>query len=388
MVTLLLFVIYIAYISLGLPDSVFGSAWPVMHGDLGVAVSAAGVFTVITALCGAISSFLSGRLIRALGTYKITVGSILLTVAGLFMVSGSSNFLTTCLAALPLGLGAGCIDAALNSFVALNFASRHMNWLHGCWGIGATAGPALLSAVIGRPGGWRTGYRIIGFVQLGIAVIVLASLPLWTAAAKRAQGNAPQEQAAGGRALLRMRGVKAALLVFFVYCGIEYLCGTWAASYCVHANGLTAALGARASALFYLGITVGRLASGFLSVRASNRALTWGGTALLGLGIALLLLPGAAPGLLLAAFLVMGLGCAPLYPCLMHSTPRLFGACNAAAVIGMQNGCALLGGLCMPPLFGLLAGQAHMGAFPLWVLILFAVQTACVARLWHSGNAV
>ena len=386
MVTLLLFVIYIAYISLGLPDSVFGSAWPVMHSDLGAAVSSAGVFTVITALCGTVSSFLSGRLIRALGTYKITVGSILLTVAGLFLVSGSPNFPITCLAALPLGLGAGCIDAALNSFVALNFASRHMNWLHGCWGIGATAGPALLSAVIGRPGGWRMGYRIIGFIQLGIAALVLVSLPLWKAAGEPAQEDGPKQRAPAGTALLRMRGVKAVLLAFFVYCGIEYLCGTWAASYCVHAKGMTASLGARASALFYLGITIGRLISGFLSIRATNRALIGSGSVLLGAGIALLVLPGLTPGLALLAFLVMGLGCAPLYPCLMHSTPQLFGAHNAAAVIGMQNGCALLGGLCMPPLFGALAGETQMGVLPLWILLLFAVQTVCLRCLWHSGN--
>lgn len=366
---LLLAVIYLAYISLGLPDSIFGSAWPAMHPALGAQVSWAGAFTVLTSSCGALSSFASGQLIRRFGTYRVTIVSILLTVAGLLGMSLAGSFGTVCLMAIPLGLGAGCIDAALNSFVSLNFSARHINWLHCCWGIGATAGPALVSLVISRPEGWRAGYGLIGCIQLGIAFVVLASHPLWRAAIPHACTSSPgQKEGDNTCPPLRTPGVKTAVAVFFLYCGLEYLCGTWGATYYVQAKGLTENIAARLCATFYLGITLGRLSCGFLSYRLSSRRLVSFGLTVLALGPGCMLAPWQA--LNLAAYLLMGLGCAPLYPCLIHCTPQVFGQALAPAVIGLQMGFAVVGGMVCPALFGLLVRTSSVSILPLCALAL------------------
>lgn len=379
MITALLIVIYLAYISLGLPDEIFGSAWPVMHTDLGVALSAAGLFTLVVGICCMLSSFFSGKIIARFGTAKVTLTSIFLTVIGLLSVSVVGSFPAACLAAIPLGLGSGCIDAALNSFVALHFASRHMNWLHCSWGIGAAAGPALVSLFIKQADGWRVGYRVIGCIQLGIAVIVLLSMPLWKRAAPK-EYEGEEAETFSYRSLLSIRGVKTAMLAFIMYCGMEYLCGVWGATYFVDAKGLEADVAARMVSTFYIGITVGRLISGFLSIKISNKKLVFSGCVLLAAGIAALLLP--VRGINMAAYLLMGLGCAPMYPCLMHSTPQFFGEEKAPSVIGMQMASAGLGGMLLPPLFGLLAQWISVSLLPVYALCLFAVLVVCVVRLY------
>lgn len=385
MLTALLLVIYLVYISLGLPDEIFGSAWPVMHTALGVSLAAAGVFTVTVSICGVLSSFFSGRLIASFGTAKITVVSIFLTVIGLFSVSFSGSFWLSCLGAVPLGLGSGCIDAALNSFVALHFASRHMSWLHCSWGIGATAGPALMSYFMNQADGWRTGYRMIGSIQLGIAVITLLSLPLWKKAVPQEQENNKSRAVTpvSYKALIQIKGVKTALLLFFLYCAIEYLCGVWSASFFVGAKGFSADSAARMTASFYMGITAGRLISGFLSMKLSDKKLVYGGCILLAVGIAACIVPFRSVNMV--SFLIMGLGCAPIYPCFMHSAPQFFGEKAAPGVIGMQMSAAGLGGMVFPPLFGLAAGLTSVSLLPMFILFLFIFLAMCTVRL-HCSN--
>lgn len=382
MVTVLLIVIYIAYISLGLPDEIFGSAWPVMHTALDVPLSAAGLFTLTIGVCCMLSSFLSGKIIFRFGTAKVTLVSIVLTVAGLFAVSFVGSFPAACFAAIPLGLGSGCIDAALNSFVALHFASRHMNWLHCSWGIGATTGPALMSLFIKQADGWRAGYRVIACIQLMIAVIVLVSMPLWKRVAPKEYASGKTEaKSFSYKTLLAVHGVKTAMLAFILYCGMEYLCGVWGATYFVSAKGLAADTAARMVSTFYFGITVGRLVSGFLTIKVSNKGLVFSGCVLLAAGIAAMLLP--VTGVNMAAYTLMGLGCAPMYPCLMHSTPQFFGEEKAPSIIGMQMASAGLGGMLLPPLFGLLAQWSTVSLMPVYILCLFAVLVVCVISLYH-----
>lgn len=383
MFTALLLVIYLIYISLGLPDEIFGSAWPIMHTVMGVPLAAAGAFTITVSIGNVLSSFFSGKLIHHFGTAKITVASIFLTVIGLFSVSFSENFLMSCVAAIPLGLGSGCIDAALNSFVALHFASQHMSWLHCSWGIGAAAGPLLMSIVINQPDGWRLGYRVIAAIQLVIAVIALCSLPLWKKAVPNQPDGADTEKSTSYKTLIQMKGVKIALLLFFLYCGIEYLCGIWSASFFVGAREFTVDAAARMTATFYIGITVGRLISGFLSMKLSDKKLVYGGCLLLAIGIAACIIPLRPVNVL--SLLIMGLGCAPIYPCFMHSTPLFFGRKAAPGVIGMQMSAAGLGGMLIPPLFGLIAGATSVSLLPICVLLLFIILVLCTVRLHHKN---
>ena len=381
--TALLVVIYIAYISLGLPDAIFGSAWPALHLSIGAAVSWAGVYSTVLALCAVISSFFSGKVIARFGTAKVTCVSVFMTVVGLFGISFSSSFWVLCFAAVPLGLGSGCIDAALNSFVALHYAARHMNWLHCSWGIGATAGPAIISLFIAQPNGWCNGYQLIGFVQLVIAIIVLLSLPMWKKAVpEKAAQSAENPQLLSYKNMLSMRGVKAMVLVFFLYCGIEYLCGIWGATYFVEAKGLPAELAAQLAGTFYLGITVGRLAAGFLSIKISEKNIIFSGCALIACAIVCLLLPWQAA--YLPALLLLGLGCAPLYPGLMHCVPDLFGKREASSIIGMLMASAVLGAMLIPPLFGALSVSLTTAIFPAMLVCVSAPVLLIIARLFKT----
>ena len=383
MVQLLLAVIYLAFISLGLPDSLLGAAWPSMQAQLGVPVSSAGVISTIIALGTVVSSLQSDRLTRKLGAGLVTALSVLLTALALLGFSLSRSFLALCILAFPYGLGAGSVDAALNNYVALHYASRHMSWLHCMWGVGTTVGPYVMEYALTGGQGWNAGYRYIAILQFAITLAVFLSLPLWKKRA--AQTRAADAAADVGRALplreiVRIPGAKDVMVAFFCYCAVEQTTMLWASSYLALGRGVSAEAAAGYASLFFIGITVGRALNGFLTMRFSDAQMIRAGQALVALGALLLLLP-LGTGAALAGLVVIGLGCAPIYPCIIHSTPERFGAEKSQALIGVQMASAYVGTLLMPPVFGLIAGHISIGLFPAFLLVALAVMVLMHERL-------
>ena len=384
--SLLLAVIYLAFISLGLPDSLLGSAWPSMYGPLGVPMSCAGVVSAIISFGTILSSLSSDRLTKKLGAGRVTAVSVGMTAAALAGFSMSSSFRMLCLWAVPYGLGAGSVDAALNNYVALHYASRHMSWLHCMWGLGATAGPYIMGFALTGGMGWQGGYRIISILQAGLTLVLIASLPLWkTRPGGEAEGAGPA-RALTLREIVRIPGAKAVMLAFFTYCGLEQTAGLWASSYLVLQKGVPPEEAASFAGLFFIGITAGRAASGFLTLRLNDGQMVRLGQAIAALGIAALLLPLGKEASL-AGLILIGLGCAPIYPCVIHSTPDHFGAERSQALIGVQMASAYLGVCVMPPLFGLLAAHITAALLPGYLLILLAVMWATHERLLRVSRA-
>ena len=383
MVHLLLAVIYLAFISLGLPDSLLGSAWPSMHLEFGVPVSYAGVISMIIALGTVVSSLQSDRLTRRLGAGMVTALSVLLTALALLGFSLSKSFPALCLMAIPYGLGAGSVDAALNNYVALHYASRHMSWLHCMWGVGTTVGPYVMEYALTGGQGWSAGYRYIAILQFAITLVVFLSLPLWK---KRATQTRAEDAAADvGRALplreiVRIPGAKDVMVAFFCYCAVEATTMLWASSYLALGRGVSAEAAAGYASLFFIGITVGRALNGFLTMRFSDAQMIRAGQALVALGALLLLLP-LGTGAALVGLVVIGLGCAPIYPCIIHSTPERFGADRSQALIGVQMASAYVGNCLMPPLFGLIANHISIGLFPIFLLVALAMMVLMHERL-------
>lgn len=383
MVHLLLAVIYLAFMSLGLPDSLLGSAWPSMHLEFGVPVSYAGVISMIIALGTVVSSLQSDRLTRRLGAGMVTALSVLLTALALLGFSLSKSFPALCLMAIPYGLGAGSVDAALNNYVALNYASRHMSWLHCMWGVGTSVGPYIMEYALTGGQGWSSGYRYIAILQFAITLVVFLSLPLWK---KRATQTRAEDAAADvGRALplreiVRIPGAKDVMVAFFCYCAVEATTMLWASSYLALGRGVSAEAAAGYASLFFIGITVGRALNGFLTMRFSDAQMIRAGQALVALGALLLLLP-VGMGAALAGLVVIGLGCAPIYPCIIHSTPERFGADRSQALIGVQMASAYVGNCLMPPLFGLIANHISIGLFPIFLLVALAMMVLMHERL-------
>ena len=383
MVHLLLAVIYLAFISLGLPDSLLGSAWPSMRVEFGVPVSYAGVISMIIALGTVVSSLQSDRLTRRLGAGMVTALSVLLTALALLGFSLSKSFPALCLMAIPYGLGAGSVDAALNNYVALHYASRHMSWLHCMWGVGTTVGPYVMEYALTGGQGWNAGYRYIAILQFALTLVIFVSLPLWK---KRAAQTRTEDAAADvGRALplreiVRIPGAKDVMVAFFCYCAVEATTMLWASSYLALGRGVSAEAAAGYASLFFIGITVGRALNGFLTMRFSDAQMIRAGQALVALGALLLLLP-VGTGAALAGLVVIGLGCAPIYPCIIHSTPERFGADRSQALIGVQMASAYVGNCLMPPLFGLIANHISIGLFPIFLLVALAMMVLMHERL-------
>lgn len=373
MYTLLLVLIYIAFISLGLPDSLLGSGWPVMHGDLQVPVSYMGIVTMIISAGTVVSSLCSYRLTKKLGTPVVTVGSVFLTAVALLGFSFANQFWMLLVLAVPYGLGAGAIDAALNNYVALHYTSRHMSWLHCFWGVGTIVSPFVMSWSLTNSS-WHTGYRTIGFIQLGIAVLLLLTLRVWKV-------NPPKEdtsaQAKGLISALKIRGVPALLLGFLSYCAAEATTMSWASTYLVESKGISAERAAQFASLFFIGITAGRFLGGFLMNKLGDWKMIVLGTVILACGVAALVLPVPGEVLPLAGLVTIGLGCAPIYPCIIHATPANFGPENSAAIIGIQMASAYVGSTFGPPLFGLLGNHVSFGLFPLYVAA-FAALMVCM----------
>lgn len=378
MYALLLAVIYLAFISLGLPDSLLGAGWPVMHAFFGVPLSAAGVVSMIISGGTIVSSLLSERLTKRFGTKYVTLGCILLTAAALLGFSLSTRFWMLCLWAIPYGLGAGSIDAALNNYVALHYSSRHMSWLHCFWGVGTIVSPYIMSFALTR-GAWQMGYRTVSILQFSIAAAVLLSLPLWRV---NAGGGEPEAKkpVLGLAGALKLPGAKEQLFGFCCYCAAESTCMLWTASYLIAARGVSAARAAAFASLFFIGITVGRFLGGFVSNRLGDRRMIRLGTAVLLLGVVLTAIPALPAAFAPVGFVVIGFGCAPVYPCVIHATPDNFGADNSQAIIGVQMAAAYLGSTLAPPLFGLLSGAVGLWLMPYYVAAFAVLMIVLLER--------
>lgn len=376
---MLLAIIYIAFISLGLPDSLLGAAWPVMYEELGVPISYAGIVTMIIAAGTIVSSLLSDWLMRKVGAGVITAVSVFMTAAALFGFSASHSFLLLCLWAVPYGLGAGAVDAALNNYVALHFSSRHMNWLHCFWSVGAAASPYIMSYCLTGGFGWNNGYRSVAVVQTILTAALFLSLPLWK---RRRLEGAEGESAAKALSLpraVKIKGVPFVLIMFFGYCALEQAAGLWASSYLVQFRGVDTDTAAWSASLFYLGIAAGRFLCGFVAERLGDRRLIRIGILTMIGGVLLIALPVPYDAFTLAGLLIVGLGCAPVYPSVIHSTPANFGKENSQAIIGIQMASAYVGTTFMPPLFGLIAAHIHIGLYPAFLLAL-ALLMLCMSE--------
>lgn len=384
MTSLLLAVIYLAFIGLGLPDSLLGAAWPMIYPQFGVPVSSMGLISMIISAGTILSSLNSSRLTRALGAGKVTLLSTALTALALLGFGMSRSLWQLCFWAVPYGLGAGSVDAALNNYVALHYASRHMSWLHCMWGVGTIIGPSLMSAALTGGHGWSGGYLLTALVQGLIVAVLLLSLPLW---GRPTSGNGSETETAALslREVLAIPGAKEVMLCFFGYCALESTAGLWAASYLTLARDIPAETAAGFAALFYLGITAGRAVSGWIAPRLGDDGMIRLGLWGIGLGLAALLLPGPA-AVSLAGLVIIGLGCAPIYPSIIHSTPAHFGAHRSQAVIGVQMASAYVGSMAMPPLFGLMARQITPALFPFYLLVLLGLMAWMHHRLVHKAT--
>jgi fucose permease len=382
MYSLLLALIYLAFIGLGLPDSLLGAAWPSMYAGLGVPVSYAGVVSMIIAGCTIIASLNANRVIIRFGTGAVTAASVFLNAVGVFGFSFSDGFWMLCLWAVPYGLGAGAVDAALNNFVALHYASRHMSWLHCFWGVGATVGPYVIGLALAVKNSWAFGYMTVGLFQTALTVLLLASLPLWRRKeGPRRGGGEGSARLLTVRDALKIRGVRQVLVAFFAYCALEATAGLWASSYLALFRGVGVETAARWASLFYLGITAGRFLNGFVADRFGNRTMIRVGMAVIAIGLLAILLPERTGAAALAGLVLTGVGCAPIYPCIIHQTPRNFGEEHSQAIIGIQMACAYVGSTFMPPLFGMLADAVSLGLYPLFLILCLLLMAAMTERL-------
>jgi fucose permease len=375
---LLLIIIYLSFISLGLPDSLLGSAWPSMYNVLNVPLHYAGFISMIVAGGTVISSLLSEKIIRRFGTGIVTAASVLMTAIALTGFSVSHVFMALCIFAIPLGLGAGSVDAALNNYVALHYKARHMNWLHCFWGIGASIGPVIMSAFLIRGNSWNSGYRTIGIIQICLVALLFISLPLW---GNRKDDKKPiKRESLKITALLRIAGVKQVLIAFFCYCSIETVTGLWGSSYLVMVKNIAPEKAAQWIALYYIGITSGRFISGFITMKLSNRKMIRLGQGIIAGGIIVLVLP-FGNYTLLPGFFMIGLGCAPVYPGLIHETPNNFGKEYSQGIIGIQMASAYIGTTLMPFVFGKFASQINFAIFPLFIGIVLILKIIMVEIL-------
>ena len=373
MTHLLLGMIYLSFISLGLPDALLGSAWPTMYPQFGVPVSYAGAISMIISLGTIFSSLQSDRLTRRFGAGKVTAVSVGLTAAALWGFSASHSFWMLCLWAIPYGLGAGSVDAALNNYVALHYASRHMSWLHCMWGIGATAGPYIMGYILTGGLGWNMGYRAVALIQIVLTALLVFTLPLWRGAGEGTEEGERRSRALSLREVFAIPGVRAVVAMFFCYCALESGAGLWAGSYLTLSRGVEAETAARYAGLFYLGITLGRAACGFITLKLGDHQMIRLGQGIILAGAAALLLP-MGPEAALGGLVLVGLGCAPIYPSIIHSIPELFGAERSQAIIGVQMASAYTGSLLMPPLFGVLAEHIGTGLLPFFLLGLLGLM--------------
>lgn len=380
MLHLLLAIIYLSFISLGLPDALLGSAWPAMHLELGVPVSYAGGIALIIAAGTVVSSLLSDRMTKCLGSGRVTAISVAMTAAALFGFSVSGHYWQLCLWAIPYGLGAGSVDASLNNYVAIHYASRHMSWLHCMWGLGASVGPYIMGAALTGGMGWNAGYRAISGLQLVLTAVLFISLPLWKSCGEQAGENGTKAAPLPLRQVVGIPGAKEVMLAFFCYCAVEQTAALWGSSYLVLKDGLDTDTAASLASLFYIGITAGRGISGFVTYKMNDTNMIRLGQGIIVLGVGVMLLP-LGVGATMTGLLLIGLGCAPVYPCIIHSTPAHFGKERSQALIGVQMASAYVGICVMPPLFGLIANHISAGLLPVYLAVITVVMIAMCERL-------
>lgn len=379
MINLLPAIIYLAFISLGLPDALLGSAWPTMSHDIGAQISWAGGISMVISAGTIVSALLSDRMTKRFGAGKVTFVSVALTALALLGFSFAPNYIVLILLAIPYGLGAGGVDAALNNYVALHYESRHMSWLHCMWGIGASAGPYVMGFALSHGFGWSAGYQYIAIVQVILTVILFISLPLWNNRTahklqKSIQISKEYSKTLSFAEVLRIPGAKNILIMFFCYCAIEQTAGLWASSYMVLYGSVSRVVAAGWASLFYVGITAGRFISGFLTMRFNDENMIRLGQLVMILGILVLLLPLPNHIALVAGFVIIGLGCAPIYPCVIHSTPHYFGADKSQAIVGMQMASAYIGSMLMPAIFGFIGQNVSMSLLPVYLIILLSIM--------------
>ncbi|MEK4563332.1 MFS transporter [Alkalihalobacillus sp. FSL R5-0424] len=381
MATAFLIIIYLAFISLGLPDSLLGTAWPVISSDLSLPLSAAGVISMVIAAGTIISSLTSRFFIDKFGTGLLTFLSCVLTAGSLLGFAYAPSLVWFILLAIPLGLGGGAVDVALNNFVADNYKAHHMNWLHCFWGLGATAGPFIMSMTLSEANSWRNGYVIVSIIQCTLVIILLFSIPLWKRVAFHKE-NQDSSSADEGyeqpfeKKLLRLKGIKPSLASFMFCAGTEATVGLWGASNLVFSKGVSVEHAALLISLYYGGITIGRFITGFISFKVSNRALILSAQICGIIGVTLLFVP-LSTSVSILGFLMIGLGLAPIYPALLHETPRRFGKENSIRLMGYQMAVAYTGSTFFPPIFGLLADKTTLSLLPFVILFFLISMLIC-----------
>lgn len=390
MTTILLIIIYLAFISLGLPDSLLGAAWPVMQKDLGAPLETAGLLFMTIAAGTILSSLVSGNILKRFGTGKVTFVSVLLTAGALLGFHFAPSVVWLVICAIPLGLGAGAVDAGLNSYVATNYKAHHMSWLHCFWGVGATLGPIIMAQFITGGNSWRSGYFSIGIIQFALAIILLVTLPLWNKVSKNSSMIVNKETEASKSDIhnedrkelkpIQIKGVKLALASFLFYCGVEATIGLWGSSFLVNVKGLSAATAAGWVSLYYAGITIGRFITGFITFKMTNRTLIRMGQMIALSGAVILFLPLPST-FSLVGFIIIGLGLAPIFPCMLHETPTRFGKKHSQTIMGYQMAVAYTGTTVMPPLLGYIASQTTIGNLPIYVVIFVAAMLLSTEKL-------
>ncbi len=379
MITLLLAIIYLAFVSLGLPDALLGSAWPTLSTLWGIPISYLGIVSAIICVGTVSSSLLSDRLTRKLGTGQVTAISVFMTAIALLGFSLSGSFISICLWAIPYGLGAGGVDAALNNYVALHYSSTHMSWLHCMWGVGASIGPYIMAYALTVERGWSSGYMQVFYIQMLLAIMLIFSLPLWKKVKHSTNSNTDSEDIDTNSAPLSLKqilsipGTKPLMLAFFCYCAIESTVGIYASSYLVDYRGLDIDTAAQWASWYYIGITAGRAVSGFITMKLSDSHMIRGGMGIMIVGVVLILLPLSSTWAMVG-LLLTGIGSAPIYPCIIHSTPANFGRNNSQAITGVQIASAYLGSLIMPPLFGIIAQYLSISLYPVYILALIVMM--------------
>ncbi len=393
--TVLLIIIYLAFISLGLPDSLLGSAWPSMYPNMKVPISYAGIVSMIISGGTIISSLFSDRFIRKFGTGLVTSISTLMTALALLGFSFSNKFYMLCIFAIPLGLGAGAIDAALNNFVAFYYKAKHMSWLHCFWGVGAMTGPIIMSYFLTQGYIFQLGYRTVAIIQFSLTAILIATFPFWKkvehlSTTQLEKGKSTKEDKSqeiiSKKELLKLPGVRQALIAFFCYCAIESTLGLWGSSFAVIAHGLQTDTAARWASLFYFGITFGRFLSGFVTLKLNNRQMVLLGEALIAAGIVMIMLPFGKVSSLMG-FVLAGVGCAPIFPSLLHETPENFGSKHSQSVMGVQMASAYIGTTFIPPLFGVLASKTSFLLLPFFTSVILVLMFIMVQLLNKKVDA-
>lgn len=382
MYTLLIVLIYMAFISLGLPDSLLGSAWPVMHQDIGVSISFMGILSMIISGGTIISSLMSDKITKKLGTNKVTTISVFLTAIALMGFSYAKNIWWLIAFAIPYGLGAGSIDAALNNYVAIHYSSKHMSWLHCFWGVGTIISPFIMSYSLTNYS-WNNGYSIVSIIQLIIGIILLLTLPIWKVNSVSKAQEEIQPESLSFITALKIKGVPSLLIGFFAYCAAECTAMSWSCTYLVNARGIDEPTAAAFASMFFIGMTVGRFIAGFFMDTLGDKRMIVLGASIIGIGLILMMIPNTDSLFSLIGLIVIGLGCAPIYPCIIHATPNNFGPEKSGAIIGIQMASAYCGATFIPPIFGLISEFVGFELFPVYMAVFFILMLIMVIRTFN-----